>query len=394
MNRIKTGLCCWILWCALFLRASYCHRICFHSNDANERGTTAAMIELADYTESMLHHEVVIVLPDPHIVRMGTHTLPSIAKRFPVVFYIPGDGSAVYSPSNTQYVTQMIHNISMITSKISRTTTSIKSKNSDIPSGGKSLPAIAIVNKCDVLFIAKAGAKKSHPSFPESFDCRLPTAVYAQFFCEKHGTTYAVLSKAMAERQKKYFDVTVLPYIVHPPPTMSSDNPLTNLRSELRIPESGLVLCRHGGADTFNIPFVQTAIRSWYSSNSTFNSLYFIFLGTNSFINHPNVHFLGTSIDPKYKERFFASCDAMLHARKDGETFGKAVAEFSVRQKPVITFNTLNSVDREHIHILGDKAFLYHDTPSLEAIVVSFIKNGIPKKDYNAYRFFSPDNVS
>ena len=37
------------------------------------------------------------------------------------------------------------------------------------------------------------------------------------------------------------------------------------------------------------------------------------------------------------KEAFYRTCDAMLHARRDGETFGLAVAEFSVRNKPVIT---------------------------------------------------------
>ena len=43
----------------------------------------------------------------------------------------------------------------------------------------------------------------------------------------------------------------------------------------------------------------------------------------------------------------------MLHARKDGETFGLAVAEFSVANKPIITY--ANSKDKEHLRILNNK---------------------------------------
>ena len=37
----------------------------------------------------------------------------------------------------------------------------------------------------------------------------------------------------------------------------------------------------------------------------------------------------------------------MIHGRSDGETFGLAVAEFSVANKPVITYS--ESKDREHL---------------------------------------------
>ena len=41
------------------------------------------------------------------------------------------------------------------------------------------------------------------------------------------------------------------------------------------------------------------------------------------------------------------------------ETFGLAVAEFSVANKPIITYG--NSKDNEHLRILKDKAIIYND---------------------------------
>lgn len=75
------------------------------------------------------------------------------------------------------------------------------------------------------------------------------------------------------------------------------------------------------------------------------NKLMFLFLGTEKFnkkVNrpeeHPQIIYLPTNSDLRYKEDYIKTCDVMLHARTVGETFGLAVAEFSVRNKPVITF--------------------------------------------------------
>lgn len=41
---------------------------------------------------------------------------------------------------------------------------------------------------------------------------------------------------------------------------------------------------------------------------------------------------------------FIRTCDAMLHARMSGETFGLAIAEFSAHNRPVLT----SSVHHDH----------------------------------------------
>ena len=77
------------------------------------------------------------------------------------------------------------------------------------------------------------------------------------------------------------------------------------------------------------------------------------FLNTKKFYDHKNIIYLERNTNIEFKSKFVSTCDAMIHAREDGETFGLSVAEFSAANKPVITF--ANSIDNEHIRILSNK---------------------------------------
>ena len=79
-----------------------------------------------------------------------------------------------------------------------------------------------------------------------------------------------------------------------------------------------------------------------------------------------NIIHLDKSTDLMYKTEFINTCDVMLHARFDGETFGLAIGEFSTRNKPIITSRIGNL---EHVKILKDKGFYYHDSESLISIL-------------------------
>ena len=74
--------------------------------------------------------------------------------------------------------------------------------------------------------------------------------------------------------------------------------------------------------------------------------------------------------DLEEKVRFVQTCDAMLHARAEGETFGLAVAEFSLCNKPVITWSA--SQDRYHIEVLGQKGIYYRAAEDLRRILRVF----------------------
>ena len=70
-----------------------------------------------------------------------------------------------------------------------------------------------------------------------------------------------------------------------------------------------------------------------------------------------------------------------MHARKQGESFGIAVGEFSVCNKPVITWG--GSDEKSHIDILGEKAIIYNDANDLRQIIENFKVD--KNKDWDAY---------
>lgn len=109
----------------------------------------------------------------------------------------------------------------------------------------------------------------------------------------------------------------------------------------------------------------------------------------------PNVIHLEATSDEEEKSRFIRTCDAMLHARYSGETFGLAVAEFSAHNRPVFTSNVHDDggAARNHINVLGNKAILYHDRTSLLHQLYAFDREDARLKDWNAYREYEPAKV-
>jgi len=101
------------------------------------------------------------------------------------------------------------------------------------------------------------------------------------------------------------------------------------------------------------------------------------------FIDHPQVIFLPGNSDPVFKSSFINTCDAMLHARGIGESFGLACGEFSMHNKPVITYSL--SPQRNHIDVLGSKAILYKGPKDLSEILLGFDKTASQKQNWDCY---------
>ena len=100
---------------------------------------------------------------------------------------------------------------------------------------------------------------------------------------------------------------------------------------------------------------------------------HFVFLNTEEIPGTdklPNVHYLPSTALKQEKAAFLATCDAMLHARWHGETFGLAVGEFAVLGKPVITFS--GSRERAHLEMSNNRMLLYANPKELENILQSF----------------------
>ena len=198
------------------------------------------------------------------------------------------------------------------------------------------------------------------------------------------GDVYAGISEYLMKRDGgKLF----LPYIVERP-----YNHYISHREVLEIPKNSIVLGRHGGNTTFDISFVHKVIKHILSIRK---DMYFIFLGTNAFYEHPNIIYWPKTVEPVEKQLFINSCDVMLHARAVGETFGLACAEFSVCNKPVITYNgnLYSYYDRAHIDILGDKGIYYKDENELYNYLLNLKQEDLINKDWNAYKDFSGEKV-
>jgi len=183
-------------------------------------------------------------------------------------------------------------------------------------------------------------------------------------------------------------NIPVVPLLVPKP-----INIIDTMREEFGIPNDAIVFGRIGAEDQFDIPMVHSAIVKHVESTP---NAYFFLMHTRQFaLSHPRIIHVERTVDEDLKEKFINSCDVMIHARSGGETFGMAVAEFSVRNKPVITFNTISGPQRdvEHIKILGDRAILYNTETELLDIFEN-IRNIISSRnDWNAYDEFSPGKL-
>ncbi len=207
--------------------------------------------------------------------------------------------------------------------------------------------------------------------------------VHAQFLCDEfHGDAYAYLSPWMSRVMTGQED-SYVPFFV---PKLQSKE---NLRNRLKIPATARVFGRHGGWDTFNIPFVRATVAEHARRHP---EDHFVFLNTEPIHGTQglaNVHYLAATVDAGEKAGFLATCDAMLHARWHGETFGLAVAEFAVLGKPVITFG--GSRERAHLEMLGGAATVYHDSAQLRRILHDFLPAQNLKTVYSV--FSNPDEV-
>lgn len=196
---------------------------------------------------------------------------------------------------------------------------------------------------------------------------------------EKFGSIYAPISQSINTLFNTNYPV--LPYMVR------IDDTNENMRSELGLSSDTVVFGRHGGIDTFDIDFVKECIKEICYLDLP---IYFLFMNTASFINHPKVIFLESTADTFIKQRFINTTDAMIHARKQGETFGLACGEFALSMKPIISF--IGSVEKAHLDILGTKVIGYSDKQSLHTILVNFKKEEHSMEN-NGYLEYTPDHV-
>jgi len=299
-------------------------KVAFHSRALTERGSEGAMLDYARLNRSVLGNESILCLPDwPEYA--GNPLLQKWREEFPVILY--------------------------------------RNKND--------FGARLRREKVENIYLTKPGPDDGF-LVPGLRNC-----VHAQFLCDEfHGDAYAYLSSWMSRVMTGWED-SFVPFFV---PRFVSEE---DLRRKLGIPKGAKVFGRHGGWDTFNIPFARKAV---IKHARNFTGDHFVFLNTEPIRGTErlsNVHYLQATVDPVEKAKFIATCDAMLHARWHGETFGLAVGEFAVLGKPVITFS--ESRERAHLEMLGKQALLYRNAGELAEILREFCPHKTYGTEYEMY---------
>ena len=297
--------------------------IAFHSNQLSIRGTEVALYDYALHNEKVLGHKSLVVYNagSPH---NSAEALAKFSARFVVVGYRqPGE----------------------IDSLLSR-------------------------HSADLMYAIKSGRNDG------VWSRTVPTMVHAVFPtspAQAHGASYAFISDWLSQHCSNG-KIPSVPHIV----TLPDVN--LDLREELKIPKHAKVLGCHGGAQSFDVPAAMQAVRLMLAKSP---DTWFVFLNIDRFVDHPRALFLPGNTDMVYKTRFINTCDAMLHARLQGESFGLACGEFAIRNKPVITY--ARSKHRHHIDVLGDSGLYYTDVRSLVDIIEKLDTEALKARCWDRY---------
>lgn len=298
-------------------------KIAFHSNQLCERGTEIALYDYAYFNKKILGNESVII-------SNRNNRLDSL-ERFKDQFkvYLYNDFSEVDNFLKNEHV--------------------------------------------DIFYAIKSGIEDGI----KSQICK--NAIHCVFeVSEPHGEVYAAISEEVAKNSLD--KIPVVPHMINLP------NVEGDLREELGIPENATVFGRYGGAETFDIKFVYKVIQKIIRKRK---DIYFLFMNTNPFYKslfrkeHPRIIHLPSTTDIERKIKFINTCDAKLHARTAGETFGLAVGEFSIKQKPVVTWSM--GKDSAHLDILKEKAIVYDNSKDLYHILNHFEEYRNRFSDWDAY---------
>ena len=229
------------------------------------------------------------------------------------------------------------------------------------------LENIIISEKIDLLYMIKSGENDGILSL----NCK--NVVHCVFTSKQpHGDIYAPIAPWVEDK-------AFVPHMINLPKTNE------NLRKQLNIPENAVVFGRHGGYTTFDIPYVYDVINA---VTQKYRNIYFLFLNTKPFSRNPNIIYLNMTENILEKVKFINTCDAMIHARSDGEVFPLSIGEFSYLNKPI--FTTYSTMHNGHLHLLKDNCYIYTSPEGLYKKIIEFK----PKTwDWNMYKEYTPENV-
>lgn len=305
-------------------------KIAFHSTQLCVRGSSVAMYDYAHCNETILFNKSVIVLLKEGLDKSDKQALSRFQNRFEILLYDKGD-----------------------------------------------LDRVLITNKVNLLYCIKYGTNDN------VFSTKIKTVVHCVFdMSQPHGDVYAGVSESLS---KKFNSTLFVPHMIRLKPDLSN-----NLRQSLSIPENTTVFGRYGGMDTFDLTFCMDVIRNVVEARK---DIFFLFINTPVFVNHKQVLFLENITEERDKNAFISTCDAHLECGSLGHSFGLAIGEFSVHNKPIIAYKSKSLWNTCHLDILGNKGIYFETKDQFENILLTFDKKVYSSTDNNCYKNYSPTIV-
>jgi len=320
-------------------------KVLFHAEQLNYRGTTNSILEYARYNQEILGNESIIV----------------------------------YSQETPEGID--VASVSEVVDQVKSSYKTLTYEDND------HLNRLAA--DYDFFYSQRAGEKvDSHTKRENAVITSIKMGVHCVFqWYDPHGDVYAYISEWISKEIAKNYGVQKpipwVPYIVRLP------EPNFDVRTYFNIPKDKFVIGRHGGFNTLDIKQTIDAI---IKVAETRDDIVFLFANTLPFIDHPRIIFGPAFFGQQQKANYIGACDAMIHGRFLGESFGLSIAEFLYQNKPVLAWN--GGFDKNHIDTLAPYGLLYE--PDVEDIYTKIVNlKDKPRKFYykGAVDRYSPYNV-
>lgn len=286
-------------------------KLLFHCEQLNYRGTTNSILEYARYNQEILGNESTIIYSkdSPQGLDVGSEpeVIEAVQKQFKTLTY---------------------------------------TDNEDLN---------RIAEDYDFFYSQRAGERiDSHTKRENAVITSTKMGVHCVFqWHDPHGDVYAYISEWMSHNVARLYNAPVHPWV---PYVVNLPNPTYDTRTHLGIPKDKFVIGRFGGYETFDLQFVHKTILRLVQER---DDIVFLFANTRPFCDHPNVLFMGPFLGQEQKSNYINSCDAFIHGRRLGESFGLAIAESLFFNKPVLACDV--GFDRNHVATLKPFDLIYKE---------------------------------